>query len=312
MSDYEIELINKAKSIILDYNNPNRISDIKDIMREVYKYFKGVVTNTNGIDVRLLEIFKLEQLMRNEFLPLKNEPIFDINNSPIAPTSIKSNKDCEDILNYIVHQVRTKINEYKDVKSEPLTAFCIHSSSYVSDVCKTINNVDDIRFSCNEDLSTGVYHCFNIVTLELPDGDTKQFLVDCTYRQFFTYSDSFVERIGLLFNSGPNIGSYMMMDDERKKIAEELLQKGFIELTPKVLKCYFDSFVYSGRNGLFYEKMNKDVIEVSDYTPHYTCEDYIEALNFGGLHEEYIGRQSEPLKASIDFNDTVQNKKKLS
>lgn len=69
MNDYEIELINKAKSVILDYNNPNRISDIKVIMNEVYKYFKGVVVDTNGIDVRLLEIFKLEQLMRNEFLP---------------------------------------------------------------------------------------------------------------------------------------------------------------------------------------------------------------------------------------------------
>lgn len=312
MNDYEIELINKAKCVILDYNNPNRISDIKVIMNEVYKYFKGVVVDTNGIDVRLLEIFKLEQLMRNEFLPLKNEPIFDIDSSPNLPTYIKDNKDCEDTLKYIVHKVRTKINEYKDVKSDPLTAYCIHSSSHVSDVCKTINNVDDIRFCCNEDLSHGVYHCFNIVTLELPNGKTKQYLVDCTYRQFFTYSDSFVERIGLLFNSGPNIGSYMMMDEERKKIAEELLQNGFIELTPFVLKCYFDAFVYSGRNGLFYEKMNKDVIEISDYTPHYTEQDYIEALNFGGLHEEHIGRQSEPLKTYISFKDTYDQKKKLS
>ena len=94
----------------------------------------------------------------------------------------------------------------------------------------------------------GGYHAFNIVKL-----DDKYYLIDCTYRQFFTTSGNFLERIGIIYTSGCKVGTFAIMNEERKLIASKLLKKGYIELTDDNLKLYLDPFTISYRNGLYYE-----------------------------------------------------------
>ena len=74
-------------------------------------------------------------------------------------------------------------------------------------------------------------------------------------------------------------------------MAEELLTNGYIEFTSEVAKTYFDAMVFSGRNGLYYEGLGKSQIGKSDFEPQYTLEEYITAINNGGLLDENIGRQ---------------------
>lgn len=72
----------------------------------------------------------------------------------------------------------------------------------------------------------------------------------------------------MLFNSGPDLGIYIMMDDSRKNMAEELLTKGYIEFTSQNIKDYFDGFVFSGRNGFYYEQLGKTTLTAEDYNPN--------------------------------------------
>ena len=301
MDKYEKHLIEKTKKIILDKKNPNRLVEIEESMNEVYKYFKDTIKTCSFTDERLIEIFKLESLLNNEFLPLENEPIFNKFNNPILPSSINNEQDCIKVLEYIVHKTREKLNETDDIKNSTLKAKCITGTYITEDICKSIN-ITQKRYSCSEDLSPGVFHCFNVITFNLPNNKTIDYIVDCTYRQFFTYSDSFLERIGIMYNCGASIGKYMIMDNDRKETAEHILKHGYIKAEEKTIKQYLDGFIFTGRNGHFYEELNKDTITSSDYEPKYSCSDYIYALNNGGIKEKHIGRMTTPLRKNIDFN----------
>jgi hypothetical protein len=249
MSIEEKEMLDNARAVILKYKNvPGGMEIIKETMNNLYKYFKGVIPEATFSDKRLLEIFKLERLLEDKFLPLESEPIFDQSNPVVFPEVIETEEDCEMAVSYIVYKTREQLNDKNNIKSATLDKMCVTSSMIVEEVCDSLG-VKHTDFSCDNDLSRGLFHCFNVVSFDLPNGEVKMYLVDCTYRQFFTYSNSFLERIGLMLNSGCCMGTYMMMDEERKKIAEELLVKGYIEFTPDNIKNYFDGFIFEGRNG---------------------------------------------------------------
>lgn len=303
MKEEERELLNKARETIFKYRNISGGMDIiQETMNGVYKYFKSAIPEASFEDERILAVFKLELLLENVFLPLKSEPIFDVENPPVIPDVINSEEDCKRMVECIVYQTRANLNERDDVKTSNLAKKCIDASYVVGKICEQLG-VSQRRFQCSENLDYAVFHCFNVVDFELPSGEMKMYLVDCTYRQFFTYAFNFLERIGMPLNSGADIGCYMMMDDSRKRMAEELLTKGYVEFSPQNIKHYFDGFVFSGRNGLYYEQLGKSVLEKSDYEPNYTYIDYLHALNNRGLkNEPYIGRQLGVLSSPITFD----------
>ena len=78
--------------------------------------------------------------------------------------------------------------------------------------------------------------------------------------------------------AGCSIGSYMMLNEKRKKIAEKILSKGYIELTPDVIKEYFDAIVFSGRDKKFYEQHRLNYLDDDDIVPKFSAEDYLQML----------------------------------
>ena len=312
MSEEEKELLKEAEEIITANKNiPGGMEIIKTCMNKIYKYFKKVIKKASFDDERLIEIFKLERMLENDFLPLNSEPIYDPKEIHTIPKQVTNEKDCESMMRYIVHQTRSRLSKHNNLKNDSLENLCINTSYDVESICKELG-VNQKCFWCSENLSSGTFHCFNVVDFILPTGDTKYYLVDCTYRQFFTYSESFLERIGMPLNEGANIGTFMMMDESRKKIAEEILTNGYIEFTPEVIKKYFDGFIFSGRNGKYYESLGKTSLTKTDYEPFYSCEDYLYALTHEGISERYIGRQFDIMKEQIDFeiidNINIKNK----
>lgn len=300
MDDLGQRLIKDAEDVILS-DDVNRFKYIREAMNSVYKHFKQEIKTANFRDENLLAIFKLERLMKNDFLPIDSEPIFDSNDGSSFPVIIQTEEDCQQALRFIVHKTRENLNRYRDVATDPLEGNCCNSSGFVENICEDYGVKCD-SFSLNQDLSPGNFHCFDVISFDLPDGTVNSYFVDCTYRQFFTYSQSFFERIGLLLNEGCSIGAYMLMDEERTYMAEQILKNGYIEFNPETAKIYFDSFVFSGRNGKYYEKLGKQQLEKSDYEPDYTFEDYIYAINNRGLNEPDINRQREPLENIIEFD----------
>jgi hypothetical protein len=301
MSRQDRKLLDDAKRIIMAKKDvPGGMEEIRQVMNTVYKYFKKVIPEADFNDKRLVEIFSLERLLSDKYLPLENEPIYDPNSELDVPSTITTEEDCVKMMECIVHNTRKRLREWHDLKKDSLEKHCIDSSWKVQDVCAELD-VEQTTFQCSESLSTGCFRCFNVVSFDLPNGETKYYLVDCTYRQFFTYAGVFLERTGLPLNEGPSMGAYMMMDEERKRIAEEILTKGFIEFTPEVIKAYFDAFIFAGRNGLYYDSLGKRNLNKEDYEPHYTCDDYIYALNHGGIKEEHIGRQFEYVGDTVNY-----------
>lgn len=291
MSRQDRKLLDDAKKFIVAKKDlPGGMEEIRMLMSNLYKYFKRVIPEADFNDKRLVEIFSLERLLKDKYLPLENEPIYDPNKEEVIPSSITSEEDCLAMMDVIVHRTRTWLSKWHDLKNDSLEKNCIDTSGRVEDACEELG-VQQIRYQCSESLKPGIFHCFNVVSFELPNGETKYYLVDCTYRQFFTYAGAFLERTGLPLNEGPTMGTYMMMDEDRKRIAEEILTKGYIEFTPEVIKAYFDAFIFSGRNGYYYDSLGKRNLSKEDYEPYYTCDDYIYALNHGGIKEPHIGRQ---------------------
>lgn len=303
------KLIQNAKTLILNSADITlNIEEIKIAMNQVYRYFKGIYFSFNDY----LEIFKLEQLLASTFLSIESEPYFDPDEVLYFPSIISCVDDCVAVMRYVVHEGRIHLAKHHDLKTSSLKSRCHDSAYNISKICRE-HGIEYREFMCSEDLSPGLFHCFNIIKFNIPNSslpsgfEEKYYLVDCTYRQFFTYADSFLERIGLEYSFGPNIGAYMLISDDRKRIANELLVNGFIELTPEVLKTYLSSFIFSGRNGEYYSKLGKTELSLEDFEVNYTLEELIDALlSKRGVGESNLGRQNVPsIEIMCDYTDPV-------
>lgn len=142
-----------------------------------------------------------------------------------------------------------------------------------------------------EMLGDSIRHYASLIKL-----NDKKYLVDITYRQFFMINQNNINRIGVPYLNSCNPGFFMMKNENYRKIAQHLINFGWIEATGQNLKAYFDGFSISFRNGIYYEDM-KDFIFKTDYQ----VEDYISFLNGKGSQLERepvlsLGRQMRPLK----------------
>jgi len=184
----------------------------------------------------------------------------------------------EDKLNWVVYMTRKyldqRVYEGIDFNKMDLSNQCQLACKITAKFCDALNlnygeYVIHPGFTERYKLFNGYgYHYFIMVSC-----DKKAYLIDCTYRQFFTLRCSNLERLGIVYLSGCRPGIFMTMDNKRRKIAEEILEKGWIGISSEKLKDYFDGFAISFRNGLFYE-VTKDF----SYTTMYSAKDYLNFL----------------------------------
>lgn len=80
----------------------------------------------------------------------------------------------------------------------------------------------------------------NTHSIAIVNIDGVKYLVDCAYRQFFSKTDDATQ-------SQSAIEEFMLQDGERRKLAEQLLQYGYIEATPENIKRYMDAFFYEAQ-----------------------------------------------------------------
>ena len=225
----------------------------------------------------------------------------------------------EDLLNYVVYQVRTRIvkaqNEFNKIYlKEPshleldqidLTNKCQIVSLNVLNECKKMGIKCRIvkiapGFNDKEKLYAGNgEHYFNIIEI-----NGKSYLIDLTYKQFFnTDMSNILSRMGIVKLLPCSLGTYMTIDNERRSLATTLINKGWIKLNTNSLKRYCDGFTLSVRNGLYYE-----IIGNVNYQTEYTDDDYYDFLNgkddlFKHEPREGLGIQMRPLKNPyIRFN----------
>jgi hypothetical protein len=304
MFDYwGFRYIKEARETILNESNPNWEKDVRVSMSKVYRYYKKKLSSFKGNIKIILKILDLENLLENKFLPIDSKPILYRNFEEVDV--VNDADDAENVVKSVVFNERVRLALSCDgsdgLEKSSLSQQCLISTSNILDYCEQ-RNIPCARYCCSYTLGDGRFHCFCILDFKLSDGTMRSYLVDCTYRQFFTYRNSFLERTGLVGFAGCGMGRFMLMNDSRKKTAEQLLKYGYMELSADNIKNYFDGFIFEGRNGKYYEKKRKEFLDESDYDVEYSFEDYLDAIDGKiTLPEKY----SELLPSSLSNPDIV-------
>ena len=292
------DLVEKVKTAIkLDKNVENRNELIEKTMNNMYDHFMTYSDEVlNNIDFKK-QLFEVESLLDNEYLPINTIPKFNEN---ISSNFNNINQELE----YAVYSARRELSKYHDLKNDSLAGECPQASDYFENACNKLG-LETIHIGIDNSLRPGMFHHFTIVKARLKDGSYRCYLADCSYRQFFVKRNSNPKRIGVLTGhlKGCSIGSYMMLTDQRRQIAEKILTDGFIELTPEVFKEYFDSIIYSGRDGEYYRKNDLDYMNPNDVIPSYSVNDYLQML----LQNNIIN-ENDYLILKKDLNDEGKQK----
>lgn len=308
--DLIYEKYDKYEEILKKYNqvimaNKNNYNILLRTMDKIYKFLKSVAPIFYETDdcIDLSAFFgTLATMVRNieSHIPdshfiIASEPDFIYRkNKPSKPHT----NNPEIILDWLVYMARERY-AYTSFWTKKASIEGLSFQDECVDMCKNIkficdeNNIECIIKRINPGfldtarLCNGTnYHDICIVTL-----NGFRFLVDCTYRQFFMLKWNSLERIGVPFLSTTKPGTFMIMNDERLNVANTILKRGWIVLTPENIKNYFDGFAISFRNGLYYKETG-DYSYTTNYNAH-NYEDFLEGQDNQVNHEGklVLGRQ---------------------
>ena len=99
-------------------------------------------------------------------------------------------------------------------------------------------------------------HDFSIATI-----DGKKYIIDLSYRQFFTLTNSNVKEDGVDVQLNPLI--FMLQTSNKRNVLEQMLKYGFIEATPENLKSYVESIItaFLGKDSINQEILSRDFYE---------------------------------------------------
>jgi hypothetical protein len=95
------------------------------------------------------------------------------------------------MMEVIVHRTRSWLSQHHDLKTDSLEKHCIDTSWEVASVCEKLG-VDQINYQCSESLSSGLFHCFNVVSfdnLALKQLEVKRLLSEEEWEQFYMGDD---------------------------------------------------------------------------------------------------------------------------
>ena len=292
-NDFNTRLINKS------------IEEKIRIFKEMYCFIKQLSLSLGPFYVN----YRIYELIRKNIIELENKYLNEIFITNIIPNynfiqskNLLSYQDNEYICHYIILKTRYFLHKEKasyngSFANLDLTNYCLKAINYIMKICHE-KGIKATKIKINPGFSEkaklyngGKFHYFAVIEL-----NNKNYLLDPTYSQLFLLKRSIIDRIGIINLSGCDAGIFMYMDDERKLVADKILQDGFIKLNEDTLKHYLDGFAISYRNGLYYENTSD-----YSYTTNYTSKDYenfLKGLDSQINHEKisYLGYQRKPSK----------------
>lgn len=303
----EQEFLNKCSQLLEAYKRRvfglQREQDIENYSNEFYKGLKEIASyyypgEKLPFKYRYIarDIYLLERLQPSD--SIFSYQAHDFSKVLDKPVSIKND---EVILDYLVDQTRNYLfdevtfdRSFFPYETYDLQDKCMKATDFLLKCAygMGIESRKIIIYPCfkrDSGVMSGNAHAFALVKI-----NGNVYLIDCTYSQFCTAVRCNLNRIGVPF-LGCSPGVFMQYDSFHKEVALTLLNRGWIECTEKVQKAYFDGFLLSYRNGLFYER-TKDF----SFTADYTSEDYEKFLYyeddlFRYERKEELGYQLKPL-----------------
>lgn len=295
------EIFEKFDEFEETINANGHLQDSVFNMIEAFNYAKKV-SNKENYDYVESRILTLQRNMPFGFILKPNTKFYyDSNWGDFKNKKIDCFSNEKELLDYIVLVTRScllcRYSKNRDLDKFDFADMCYITSKIVSNVCGTLgvkNQIVKIEpgFNSKYNLFDGSrFHYFNIITI-----NNNDYIVDCSYKQFFDVNVSLLEQNGIYGMGGASCGIYMMQDDNRLKTAQELLDNGWIFMNSNNIKNYFDGFAISFRNASYYYDLG-----CINFSTDYTASDY-ENFIFGdddqGKHEplKYLGKQKKFVK----------------
>lgn len=163
-------------------------------------------------------------------------------------------KEIEILLDWTVENTRENLEKYtgNDIKDDDLFGLCGFGRTssllpFEKIFKETYNSTTDFQFVIPE-----LKHAFGTITFPIKTNKgivEKQYLIDVTFRQFFKkiMCENPTYKLDGTFEMDPG---YFLCSKARKtkesiNLVNQLLKKGYIELTDENLKLYINSFMYS-------------------------------------------------------------------
>jgi len=299
---------NKCKLI----SESKDINDARDELNDMYQYLKDITHEYfNGNELiggyKYLKqiLLNCEQSMPIDFI-MESTPNYEIG---LMNEEVPNNKDIFYKLNWLVYMTRKHLDQKRKYPSTRNKSFneldladeCEKSSNRVMYLAKLMGLkchqvIIYPGFSEYPELYEGSgYHYINVIEYE-----NQKYIIDCTYRQFFTTTYNNLNRLGIVDVSGCRPGVFMLMDENRKKLAQEILKNGWVLATDENVKNYFDGFAISFRNGLYYIATND-----YSYTTKYKVDDYKSFLR--GMDSQINRESYETLGFQRTLKPTSKN-----
>lgn len=282
-----------------------------DVLKECYAYLKEASKDVvdSPVEAEMMAVITSQIYAFSQMLPpdslIKPKP-YDFNKE----VKLKYGMDAEGILDFLVYQERCRL--FNSAKSFGIRSFedydpiddCRESALSVYNMAKrmginaVVKMIEPGYLYDSPLCKGGCKHC--VVVLQLLG---IPYLIDATYLQFFMRKRCMLEALGAVYMPLPNPGTYMVMDEGRRKTAEKVLNDGWMMMTNENVKNYLDGFTMYYRNGLYYENTGD-----FSYMPEYDARTYFNFLDHRdsqARYEDYegLGYQYRALKnPKMDFS----------
>jgi len=243
------EILNEIESVYnMNISNDKKYNIVSSLWSKYYKL-------KQELGIQLDDDLNMCLLFENECYKINQEPKMDIPNNELVIQSLDSLEkaiecgtgittfDIHNILSYIVYYTRRNLSFLGiDIQQHSLNGYCELAQAL------SIKPLEELGLFVTKNLAQDNFnysenHAFGTVTFPIYEDSKvilKPYLIDVSYRQFFT-STSCHE--GLYCDDRKPAPGFFV---ENENFAKELMREGFIELTPEIAELYGVPFTLSG------------------------------------------------------------------
>lgn len=190
-----------------------------------------------------------------------------------------SESEIQTILDWIIYSVRRYLNTLEDIFTSPLEQYDQLCTDKVTSLVHQLG-LEVGTFNFNNVKDCLVDHIANIVYIKCNNGtliEDRIYLVDCTYRKFFTTDKCNINRY--TNDAAPDLGLYVSVENYKKFLAEELISNGYIELTDSSAKLIMEAYILASRNLTFYDGVIPQLFAVFNINEYDSLGDMLKVIN---------------------------------
>lgn len=295
-----------------DVNLPKKITiydKIKQKIRDILGYKEG---ERFTLDIKPnIEEFSDLRLMKLANIEEKLKKVVASNNKDKEQGITE--QEAEEILKWTVQNARNELAKKGDIQKESLLGFCGLGQAITAQTLRNMGlnpNVCNVKPTIGENLGRHAFVSINIPIKTQEKVEEKMYLVDTTFKQFFLRDEvtnsrgEFIKDKKFGNKVAPIAGYWLLRMQGGKELAEEILSKGYVELTEENAKLYGDSFRLEEK-----ERKNPTIVpKKNELITGIDGKQYINNMNNPNLQEEIDFSMEEFEKFEINIKTPLMQK----